>query len=58
MGTAPQTKDERDPLTERIIGCAIEVHRGLGPDLLEATYEAALDFNSRLLTAGVKRFVL
>ena len=42
MGTAPQTKDERDPLTERIIGCAIEVHRGLGPGLLEATYEAAL----------------
>jgi GxxExxY protein len=22
--------DERDPLTERIIGCAIEVHRQLG----------------------------
>lgn len=29
-------------LTERIIGCAIEVHRELGPGLLEATYEAAL----------------
>jgi GxxExxY protein len=29
-------------LTERIIGCAIEVHRQLGPGLLEATYEAAL----------------
>jgi GxxExxY protein len=28
--------------TERIIGCAIEVHRQLGPGLLEATYEAAL----------------
>ena len=33
---------QRDPLTERIIGCAIEVHRELGPGLLEATYEAAL----------------
>ena len=33
---------ERDPLTERIIGCAIEVHRELGPGLLEATYESAL----------------
>jgi GxxExxY protein len=29
-------------LTEAIIGCAIEVHRQLGPGLLEATYEAAL----------------
>ena len=32
----------RDPLTEKIIGCAIEVHRVLGPGLLEATYEGAL----------------
>jgi GxxExxY protein len=32
----------RDPLTERIIGCAIEVHRGIGPGLLEATYEEAM----------------
>ena len=29
-------------LTEVIIGCAIEVHRQLGPGLLEQTYEAAL----------------
>ena len=34
--------DNKDPLTERIIGCAIEVHRVLGPGLLEASYEAAL----------------
>lgn len=32
----------RDPLTEKIIGCAIEVHRVLGMGLLEATYEGAL----------------
>lgn len=31
-----------DPLTERIIACAIEVHRSLGPGLLESTYEEAL----------------
>jgi len=31
-----------DPLTERIIGCAITVHRALGPGLLEATYEEAI----------------
>jgi GxxExxY protein len=29
-------------LTERIIGCAIEVHKILGPGLLEAMYEEAL----------------
>jgi GxxExxY protein len=34
--------ENKDPLTEKIIGCAIEVHRVLGPGLLEASYEAAL----------------
>ena len=31
-----------DRRTEPIIGCAIEVHRELGPGLLEAPYHAAL----------------
>ncbi len=26
-------------LTEKLIGCAIEVHRALGPGLLESAYE-------------------
>jgi GxxExxY protein len=29
-------------LSNRIIGCAIEVHRNLGPGLLEATYQQCL----------------
>lgn len=29
-------------LTHRIIGCAIEVHKVLGPGLLESAYEACL----------------
>lgn len=29
-------------LTERIIGCAIDVHKHLGPGLLESVYETAL----------------
>jgi len=29
-------------LTEKIIGCAMEVHTNLGPGLLESIYEAAL----------------
>ena len=35
-------KDKRDPLTWNIIGAAIEVHRELGPGLLESLYEDAL----------------
>ncbi len=31
-----------DELTARIIGCAIEVHRELGPGLLESIYEECL----------------
>lgn len=31
-----------DPLTEKIAGAAIEVHRILGPGLLESIYEQAL----------------
>ena len=34
--------EQKDPLTEKIIGCAIEVHRQLGPGLLESIYESAL----------------
>ena len=33
---------ERDSLSDRIIGCAIAVHRELGPGLLESIYEEAL----------------
>ena len=36
------TAPSRDPLTERVIGCAIEVHRHLGPGLLESAYEECL----------------
>lgn len=45
-------QSEQDPLTQKIIGCAIEVHRTLGPGLLEATYEAALCVELQL--AGLK----
>ncbi len=33
---------EKDPLTGKIIGLAIEVHRVLGPGLLESTYQQCL----------------
>ena len=36
------TKTEFDDLSNRVIGCAIEVHRQLGPGLLESAYEQCL----------------
>jgi len=41
---APQASD---PLTEKIIGFAIEVHRQLGPGLLESAYEECLCYELR-----------
>lgn len=37
---AEETND--DPLTREIIGAAIEVHKALGPGLLESAYERCL----------------
>ena len=37
-----ETRKELNELTEIVIGCAIEVHRSLGPGLLESTYEMCL----------------
>ncbi|ETJ48427.1 GxxExxY protein [Pseudoalteromonas sp. Angola-30] len=31
-----------DLLTQKVIGCAIEVHKNLGPGLLESSYESCL----------------
>jgi GxxExxY protein len=41
------TAYENDPLTERIIGFAIQVHRHLGPGLLESAYEECLCYELR-----------
>ena len=35
---------EFDQLSNQVIGCAIEVHRELGPGLLESTYEQCLAY--------------
>ena len=45
-------KERLNQLTETIIGAAIEVHRALGPGLLESAYEACLAFE--LTQRGLK----
>ena len=46
-----------DDLTEKIIGAAIEVHREIGPGLLESIYEEALCYEFRLQGIKYKRQV-
>lgn len=44
-----------DENTEIIIGCAIEVHRTLGPSLLESTYEECLAYEFKNLGLRFQR---
>jgi GxxExxY protein len=44
--------DERDPLTHLVIGAAIEVHREMGPGLLESVYQKCLEHELRLQGAS------
>lgn len=48
-----QTKN--DILTEQIIGAAIQVHRELGPGLLESTYETCLCHELSLNNLKIER---
>lgn len=46
---------EINKITEIIIGCAIEVHRALGPGLLESAYEECLAYELQLAGLRVER---
>ena len=50
-----QEKDQLDLITRRIIGAAIEVHKGLGPGLLESASETCLAFELRQLGFKVEQ---
>ena len=47
----------RDLLTDRIIGLAIEVHRALGPGLLESAYEECLSHEFTIAGLAFQRQV-
>jgi GxxExxY protein len=51
------TSYERDALTDQIIGFAIEVHRHLGPGLLESAYEECVCYELAENRIGFKRQV-
>ena len=41
-------------LSNKVIGCAIEVHKALGPGLLESTYEQCLAYELNLNNISFK----
>ncbi|HXD86071.1 MAG TPA: GxxExxY protein [Urbifossiella sp.] len=46
--------ESRDPLTELVIGAAIEVHRIMGPGLLESVYQQCMEEELRLRECPVE----
>ena len=48
---------ERDPLTEKVIGLAIEVHRALGLELLESAYEECFCYELKAQDVSFSRQV-
>ncbi|MFY9309303.1 MAG: GxxExxY protein [Bacteroidia bacterium] len=46
---------ETNIITEKVIGCAIEVHRALGPGLLESAYEECLSFEMQKAGLFIER---
>jgi GxxExxY protein len=57
MLEAVHETDRLDQLTEKIIGCAIAVHRGLGPGLLESAYEECLCYELKASQLRIDRQV-
>ena len=59
---SPQSRRERrgenmKELTEKIIGAAIEVHKALGPGLLESSYEECLSHELKLRSVPFEKQV-
>jgi GxxExxY protein len=52
-----ENQEDRDPRTDPVIGAAIEVHRHLGPGLLESAYEECLCHELHLRGINFRRQV-
>jgi len=50
-----ENTEGKDAITDKIIGAAIEVHKSLGPGLLESVYETCLCYELKILGLAVKR---
>jgi GxxExxY protein len=46
--------EERDPLTQVVIGAAIEVHKEMGPGLLESIYQKCMEVERKLRGIAVQ----
>jgi len=46
---------DENELSKRIIGCAIEVHKHLGPGLLESAYQECLYYELKLAGLSVQK---
>jgi GxxExxY protein len=51
--------DDVDRLAERVIGCAIEVHRTMGPGLLESIYRECLqmELDAQRIPFDIERLI-
>ena len=49
-----KAKVKFDELSNKVLGCAIQVHRELGPGLLESTYEQCLAYELSQANIGFK----
>jgi len=50
-----EDEKQKDPRTSRIIAAALEVHRALGPGLLESSYEECLCYELHLRAIDLER---
>jgi len=55
--SSKKSSEQDDPLTHRIIACAIEVHKRLGPGLLEKLYKEAMIIEMELDNLRVEKSV-
>ncbi len=46
--------EEKDPFTREIIGAAIEVHREMGPGLLESVYQKCMELELKMRGISVQ----